>query len=168
MEENMKKIKEKENDLKARQQEEEHKKHEEELREKKKPKLEDILDKDKAQTYKSKIEKLNPMEKVERLITATRETTDSILNPTRGVKKTKKDVDLSNNELAKNLVKQPKKRSTTPVKANNKRDLNSDLDLNTNYSKKRPKRNLSNEDKQDKNEKNEPKEILPSKTTKYD
>jgi len=144
LEENMKKIKEKEEEVRETEEEEKRRKDEEDKEKKRRLKLENVLDKDKAQTYTSKVEKLNPMDKVERLIMATRETTEKtkeLMGMGKPKVKKSKEIEISNNELALNLVKGNKNnRSTTPVKTR-ERDTYKALDL------ERP-RNRSNEPRQ--------------------
>lgn len=82
------------------------------------------------------------MEKVERLIMATRETTTK-MNDVLALKvKTKKQPEQSsgsNNDLAQSLIKNTQKRSTTPMKETRK-DPKKELNLEKTY-----KRNLSND-----------------------
>lgn len=101
----------------------------------KKLNLEDVLDSDRKPLYQSKVEKLNPNEKVERLIMATRENTEKIKESITGVsynKLKKKNYEVSNNELAKSLMNSNNKRSTTPTPFDKRNN-----DINNNYNIKR-------------------------------
>mmetsp|Transcript_66061 Transcript_66061/g.142601 ORF Transcript_66061/g.142601 Transcript_66061/m.142601 type:complete len:222 (+) Transcript_66061:872-1537(+) len=159
-EENMKKLEE----IKRKKREEDESKRalEEEQRKKdnKKLRLDDVINN--PTVYKPKAEKLNPMEKVERLINATRETTATCLEGVSGVtkvnsKKKKDDNNVSNNELAMGLLgKKRKNRSTTPVKTNAKKNL--DLELKSDFKAKKTtdmsrNRNFSNERDKEKDKK---------------